>query len=398
MSKALKDEVALGHLLRRAGFGSSPASYEEFLSLGWRKTVDRLLDELGEPAAPLPEGFDPYVPGATQQAWLDRMLSGRAMLAEKLAFFWHGHFATSNAKVQDPQLLWTQYGLFRHKGGGKFRELVEKVSRDVAMIRWLDGNSNRKGAPNENYARELQELFTLGIGNYSEQDIREIARAFTGWGSHHHKFVFSEQYHDDGKKTVHGRTGNWDGDDVVRIITGQPASRAFIATELLRFFSTPDPDASEVEAVAATLHKTDGSIKDALRTVFLADAFRARSHYRTLVKSPVEFVVGVLRVTGASPVPLWAHGSLERTGQTLFRPPSVKGWPSGAGWLGSAAMVERLKAARRVADGAPESMASGIERIALDGEVPPELAAALQGLEGRERIALVLASPEYQLA
>ncbi len=398
MSKALKDEVALGHLLRRAGFGPSPSSHAEFLSLGWRKTVDRMLDELGAPPAPPPEGFDPYVPGATQQVWLDRMVSGRAMLTEKLAFFWHGHFATSNTKVQDPQLLWTQYGLFRQKGGGKFRELVEDVSRDVAMIRWLDGNSNRKGAPNENYARELQELFTLGIGNYSEQDIREIARAFTGWGSHHHKFVFSEQYHDAGEKTVHGQTGNWDGDDVVRIITGRPASRAFIATKLLRFFSTPDPDASEVEAVAATLHKTDGSIKDALRTVFLADEFRARSHYRTLVKSPVEFVVGVLRVTGASPVPLWAHGSLERTGQTLFRPPSVKGWPSGAGWLGSAAMVERLKAARRVADGAPESMASGIERIALDGEVPPELAAALQGLEGRERIALVLASPEYQLA
>ena len=360
MSKALKDEVALGHLLRRAGFGPSPSSHEEFLSLGWRKTVDRMLDELGESPAPPPEGFDPYVPGATQQVWLDRMVSGRAMLTEKLAFFWHGHFATSNTKVQDPQLLWTQYELFREKGGGKFRELVEAVSRDVAMIRWLDGNSNRKGAPNENYARELQELFTLGIGNYSEQDIREIARAFTGWGSRHHKFVFSEQYHDAGEKTVHGQTGNWDGDDIVRIITGRPASRAFIATELLRFFSTPDPAASEVEAVAATLHKTDGSIKDALRTVLLADEFRTRSHYRTLVKSPVEFIVGVLRVSEVSPVPLWAHGSLERTGQILFRPPSVKGWPSGAGWLGSAAMVERLKAARRVADGAPESAAAGI--------------------------------------
>ena len=186
-------------------FGLSPADAAEYRQLGFEGAVRRLLDELLEPPPPEPEGFDAYVPGAIQQAWLERMRSGRAPLAEKLALFWHGHFATSDAKVQEPWLMWRQYQLFRERGAMRFGDLVEAVSRDVAMIRWLDGNANRKGLPNENYGRELQELFTLGIGNYTETDIREVARAFTGWGSRHHQFVFTEAFHDRAKKTVHGR-------------------------------------------------------------------------------------------------------------------------------------------------------------------------------------------------
>ncbi|MFQ5844742.1 MAG: DUF1800 family protein [Planctomycetota bacterium] len=398
MSKTLTEAAAVGHLLRRAGFGASPSSLEEFRRLGFVRGVDRLLEELDAPPPEDPEGFDPYVPGAIQQRWLERMISGRAMLAEKLAFFWHGHFATSNTKIQDPRLMWLQYRLLRGKGAGGFRELVEGVSRDVAMIRWLDGNANRRGVPNENYARELQELFTLGIGNYTEQDVRELARAFTGWGSRHHTFVFTDRYHDGGHKTVHGKTGRWDGDDVIRIITDLPACRRFIATKLLRFFSHPEPAPGEVDAVAAVLQKTDGRIEDALRAVFLAGGFRARSHFRMLVRSPVEFIVGAFRATGIDEVLLWAHGALERMGQILFRPPSVKGWTSGSGWLGSAAMVERLKAARRIAETAAPEAAPTIVDVALDGEVPPELASLLEDARGRERIVLVLGSPEYQLS
>jgi uncharacterized protein (DUF1800 family) len=394
---ALAGDVAVGHLLRRAGFGLSRDDAAEWRKLGFRGAVRRLLDELDLPDPPEPPGFDPYEPGAIQQVWLDRMVSGKTPLAEKLAFLWHGHFATSDAKVQEPALLWRQYKLFRAAGGGRIGALVLAVSRDVAMIRWLDGNANRKGAANENYARELQELFTLGIGNYTEKDIREIARAFTGWGSRHHDFVFSDEFHDHGEKIVHGKTGDLDGTDVVRILTALPACRAFIAAKLLRFFSHPEPSTAEVADVAEVLEATGGDIRAALFMIFLSPSFLDEARARSLVKSPVEMCVGGLRGTGIQATPLWVHGSLERMGQILFRPPSVKGWPEGTAWLTSAAVVERMKAARRLAQARPEA-SSWVADIAFDGQPPPPLADALKAVDGEERVALTLASPEYQLA
>jgi len=394
---ALTDDVAVGHLLRRAGFGLAPDDAAEWRKLGYRGAVRRLLDELDEPLPPEPPNFDPYEPGAIQQAWLDRMAGGKAPLAEKLAFFWHGHFATSNVKIQEPLLMWRQYCLFRTKGAGRFDALVLDVSRDVAMIRWLDGNANRKGQANENYARELQELFTLGIGNYTETDIREIARAFTGWGSRHHDFVYSDEFHDHGEKTVHGKTGDLDGTDVVTILTGLPACRTFIATKLLRFFSHGDPTPGEVAEIAGVLEATGGDIRSALFAMFLQPSFLDDKRLRCLVKSPVEVCVGGLRGTGIKETPLWVHGSLERMGQILFRPPSVKGWPDGTAWLSSAAVVERMKAARRLAQMKPEA-AAWIVDISFDGQAPPELSKALEAAAGEERVALALASPEYQLA
>ena len=394
--KLLEGDAALGHLLRRAGFGMTPDQFDAYRKLGYRRAVRRLLDELGDPVPADPEGFDPYVPGAIQQLWLDRMHGGRSPLAEKLALFWHGHFATSDAKIQEPHLMWAQYKLFRGQGDGKFRELVEKVSRDVAMIRWLDSNANRKGAANENYARELQELFTLGIGNYTETDIREIARAFTGWASRHHDFVYTESFHDAGEKVVHGERGAWNGDDVVRIITGLPASRTFIAGKLLRFFSHPDPTDAEIAALAEVLQKTDGDIRATLFVIFHSPEFRATAHHRVLVRSPVEFQIGALRAAKVDAVPRWSHGALDRMGQILFRPPSVKGWTSGTGWLTAASVVERFKAARRIADAAPEA-AEWIVQTALDGVVPDALAKKLEGTKGKDKVAMALASPEFQL-
>jgi len=394
---ALTGDAAVGHLLRRAGFGLSPDDAAEWRKLGYKGAVRRLLDELDEPLPPDPPSFDPYEPGSIQQVWLDRMASGKAPLAEKLAFFWHGHFATSDAKVQEPALLWRQYLLFRARGAGRFGPLALEVSRDVAMIRWLDGNANRKGAANENYARELQELFTLGIGNYTEKDIREIARAFTGWGSRHHDFVFTDEFHDHGEKTVHGKTGDLDGNDVVAILTALPACRRFVARKLLRFFSHPDPLPEEVAQIAEVLDATDFDIRAALFVMFLSPDFLDERRARSLVKSPVEMCVGGLRGTGTRETPLWVHGSLERMGQILFRPPSVKGWPDGTSWLTSAAVVERMKAARRLAQAAPAA-AEWIVDLALDGQAPPPLAEALTAASGEERVALALASPEFQLA
>ncbi len=388
MGRLLEGDLAIGHLLRRAGFGPSPRDLGSWRALGYTEAVLRLVDGLGGAAPPDPPGFDPYLPGAIQQTWLERMASGASPLAEKLALFWHGHFATSDAKIQEPFLMWRQYGLFRALGAGRFSDLVVAVGRDVAMIRWLDGNANRKGAPNENYARELQELFTLGIGHYTENDIREIARAFTGCGSRHHDFVFTEAFHDGGTKTIHGRTGEFGPDDVGRLLAALPACHLFLARKLLAFFSHESPTDAEVRDLAEVLDRTEGDIRSALLVIFLSPAFRAPERHRALVKSPVEFVVGALRAVGESAVPLWAHGALERMGQILFRPPSVKGWPSGAGWLNSAAMVERVKTAHRLAAAHPAASAT-ILAMAFDGAPPPGIAAP--------SIALALASPEYQL-
>ena len=394
----LQGPHAVAHLLRRAGFGPDAATWPELRKLAFDDALDLLLAGLEAPPEPEPEGFDPYHPGSTQQLWLERMRSGHAPLAEKLALFWHGHFATSAAKIVDAQLMWTQYGLFREQGAGSFRDLVLAVSRDVAMIRWLDGNANRKGHANENYARELQELFTLGIGNYTETDIREIARAFTGWHSRHHDFVFKKQFHDDGEKTIHGKTGRFGGEDVVDILMEHPACSRFIAGKLLRFFSHPDPTADEIEALAATMRASGMNIRATLEALFRAPAFRRIANQRALVRSPVEFVVGALAVADVKEVPAFVHASLDRMGQILFRPPSVKGWPSGTGWLSSGAVVERLSVAREIARRASDEAAVAILETAFEGVAPTGLASTIEKLAGVERVAFVLGSPAFQTA
>lgn len=398
MPDLLDGRAANAHLLRRAGFGPSHAHWDALKDLPYEGLVDMALGELGQEAPAEPDGFDVFVPGSIQDVWLERMRTARIGLAEKLAFFWHGHFATSNTKVKDPALMWAQYALFREDGAGRFRDLVLGVSRDVAMIRWLDGNANRKGTPNENYARELQELFTLGIGHYTEQDIREIARAFTGWGSRSHDFVFRPQFHDKGSKNFHGETGAYGGEDVVRIVTGLPRCAAFICTKLLRFFHHPDPTVEEIGELTTAWTSSDGTIRDVLRAMFLAPWFRSARSERVLVTSPVEFAIGALRQTNIDPVPSWLHGSLDRMGQILFRPPSVKGWTRGSGWLSSGGVVERLRVSQRLA-----SLAEGLDAEALVARtfpagVPATLTKALEDATGKDLVTLVLACPENQLA
>ena len=396
MEQQLTGSAAVGHLLRRAGFGLSARDAASYRELGFAGALDRLLDEVDAAQPSDPKGFDPYDPGAIQQQWMLRMLSGQGALAEKLALFWHGHFATSNRKIQEPLLMWRQYKLFREHGTGSFPALVGKVSRDVAMVRWLDGNANRKGQANENYARELQELFTLGIGNYTEKDVREAARAFTGWGSRRDQFVFTEEFHDTGSKTVHGKTGPLTGDDVVAIVTSLPACHAFLARKLLVFFSHSNPSKAEVADLANVLQRTKGDIRSALFYLFRSPGFLSHKRHRALVKSPVEVIIGALRVAGGKTIPLWAHGALERMGQILFQPPSVKGWPNGTAWLTSAGTVERIRAARRIAKSFPAA-ANHVVDIAFDGTPPPALQKILEKLEGPERTARALASPEFQL-
>jgi uncharacterized protein (DUF1800 family) len=382
-------------LLRRAAFGPSAEDLTPFRGLTYEKAVDRLVAGLEATPPEDPRGFNPYLPGAIQTAWLERMRASSAPLAEKLALFWHGHFATSVRKVEDPALMWAQMRTFRALGAGRFRDLVAAVSRDPAMIRWLDGNSNRKGAPNENYARELMELFTLGRGNYTERDVREAARAFTGWGAERGGFAFRAEHHDAGAKTVLGVTGALDGDDVVRIVTTRPECARFVSRKLLAFLSHPEPGDAEVSAAAAVFSKTDGDIAAVVRHILLSPGFRSASARRSLVKSPAELVVGAARAVGLPAMPASAAEAMSRMGQTLFAPPTVKGWDGGRAWLASGALLERVRFAWEIAPraGAPDAAVDFL----LDGDAPAELAAVIDGARGAERLALALASPEAQL-
>jgi len=398
MPRLLEGREAVGHLLRRAGFGPTPAQWEAFGGLPYEEAVERVLGDLATPDAADPPGFEPFDPGAIQDLWLERMRAAPIGFAEKLTLFWHGHFATSQKKLEDPWLLWEQRRLLRRAGPGPFADLVLGVSRDVAMIRWLDGNSNRVGHANENYARELQELFTLGIGNYTETDVREVARAFTGWGSRHHEFVFRPEFHDAGEKTVHGQTGRLGGEDVVRILVGQPACAAFLARKLLTFFSHADPSPEEVAALAEAYRECGLDTTRVLRHLFLSPGFRDERRRHALVKSPVEFLVSGMRLLDVGRIEPWMHGSLDYMGQILFNPPSVKGWPSGSAWLSSAGVIERLRAAQRLSEVAAPGALDGLVARAFDGRTPPTLAPSLEGRSGRALAAVLLGSPEFQLA
>lgn len=394
----LSGAAAVRHLLRRAGFGPGPGTEGLEEAGSYEAAVDELLGGLAVAPAEPAAGFDPYRPGAIQRAWLARMTSGRAPLAERLTLFWHGHFATSQSKVADGVLMWRQMETLRARGGGRFADLLLALSRDAAMVRWLDGNSNRKGHPNENFARELMELFALGRGAYSEGDVREAARCFTGWGTRHHTFVFTAAFHDDGEKTLLGRRGRLSGEDAVEIVASHPACAPFVCTKLLRAFSHPDPAPAEVEALAAVWRRSDGRIADVLRALLLDPAFRGPERARRLVRSPVAFAVAATRLCGLPEVPEGVASALDRLGQVPFRPPSVKGWPEGTAWLTAGTLVERLRAADVLAGAAGPVDVPALLAREFDGELPPALARALEGAAGRERLALALASPEFQVA
>ena len=377
MRDQMEGERAIAHLLRRTVVAPDAALWAASRGASYDDVVEGLLTQLDAKRPPDPAGFDPYLPGAIQQLWLERMVAGSTPFADRVAFFWHDHFATSDAKIQDPLLMWRQQRLLRDGGGGSWRELLRGVARDVAMIRWLDGNSNRRGHANENFGRELQELFVLGIGRYSEDDVREVARAFTGWGSRHHEFVMRPEFHDDGDKTVHGRTGPFDGDDVIDILLEQPAAAEHLARRLLRWFVTLDPRPEDVSSLADVVRREDFHLRPVLGYLLRSEAFRDPSCEWALVRSPVDQVVATWRVLGLRALPGWVHASLDRMGQILFRPPSVKGWTQGTGWLSSGALVERLALADRASELALLDGLDAIERLAYGPETPASLVPAL---------------------
>src|SRR5438876_11394723 len=271
------------------------------------------------------------------------MLRTRRPLEEKMALFWHGHFAVNEDKVRDYRKMLGQLDLFYRHGTGNFRDLLVGVARDPAMLAFLDAGVNVKGAPNENFAREIMELFTMGVGHYGEADIREAARAFTGWNFVDVAFVVNGAEPDDGEKTVLGRRGGWDGLDVIGIILAQPATADFIAAKIYRYFVRQDPPPALQQRLGAVLRDNRYELAPLLRTIFLSRDFYSPPAVGTHIKSPVELVVSTYRRLGLTEVPgvpdfNEATGSL---GQRLFHPPTVAGWAQGRSWITPGLLLER---------------------------------------------------------
>jgi uncharacterized protein (DUF1800 family) len=261
-----------------------------------------------------------------------------------MTLFWHNHFVSSQQKVKVALLMYRQNVTLRENALGNFGTLLHAVARDPAMVIYLDNAQNRKGTPNENFAREVMELFTLGEGHYGEQDIKEAARAFTGWSLDRDtgRFRFRPFIHDYGQKTVLGRTGNLDGDDVLDVLLSKPETAEFVTRKLWREFVSPDPDEREVKRIAARFRDSHYDIKVALQAMLTSEAFYAAENRGTLIKSPVDLVVGTMRQFGmrpseAIPFAVAAAGM----GQNLFGPPNVKGWPGGEAWINASTLLAR---------------------------------------------------------
>jgi len=405
------DFAAAAHLWRRAAFGAPASAVEQTLQLTPAEAVARLVDgPATDPATAELESIAEVVLGTGNaegvRAWLiARMVRCGHQLREKQALFWHGHFATSLAKVRDVSWMARQYGLFLAYGLGRFAALLDAVTHDPAMIRWLDNETNAKGHPNENFARELFELFTLGEGNYTERDIQEAARAFTGWHILKDRFHFSRALHDDGEKEVLGVRGNLDGGDVCRIALDQEACGRFLAFKLLRFYVHPAPEPEIVAAFGAELRRSGYDLSAALALLFASRLFFAAASRNALVKSPLEYVVGAARVFEAPLDATAAVPALRTMGQDLLAPPNVKGWPGQEQWINTAAWLTRINAARAFVDGF-EPRLGGADALDTYGRAllgrplaAPERARLLGSGAGKRDLAHALLSlPEAHLA
>ncbi len=346
------DRAKVGHLYRRAGFGATASELDAGVKDGHAKTLDRVLN-----GAPESEDFTrtsdfmaserSMPPGAPQGRlsawWLDRMLKTRHPLREKLTLFWHNHFATSNAKVQNACFMLTQYRLIQSHALGSFRELLTKMGSDPAMLVWLDTNTSTKAAPNENYAREVMELFSLGVGNYTEADIRQAARAFTGYEIKDGKGTLNRRQHDTSEKEVFGKKGKFTGEDIAKLCLDHDACARFIVRKLYRFLisEADTPDAKLIDPLAEQYRKSDFDTGKFVATMLRSNLFFASSSYRAKIKSPVEFAIGTVRALEGVAGTLPLAEALEGLGQVLFAPPSVKGWDGGEAWLNAQTLLGR---------------------------------------------------------
>ena len=366
---------AARHLLNRTGFAAHAAQIAEVAKLSRTEAVDRLLAGAVPVArTPAPAWTAEFIsPRRFQQLgdeekkqfqreqleraidlknwWVSEMLSTSSPLTERMTLFWHNHFTSGLQKVKSGTLMYRQNVLLRKHALGNFGEMLHAVAKDPAMLVYLDSASNRRGQPNENFAREVMELFTLGEGHYAEQDIREAARAFTGWSINPDtgEFLWRGFAHDGGSKTVLGRSGYFNGDDVLDVLLAYPKMGEFVVAKLWREFVSPEPEAREVARLAKVFREAKFEIRPLLRALLVSDAFYVPHNRGVLVKSPVDLVIGTMRqfdIAYSDPLPLTFM--LRTLGQDLFSPPNVKGWPGGEAWINSTTLLVRRQFLERL--------------------------------------------------
>ena len=404
-----QDIALIAHLMRRAGFGATRDELEEYVAKGYEVVVEELL----HPGVPqnLPDDIirryhvdmsELRLLDSAGGYWMYRMITSKCPLEEKIALFWHGLFATGYTKLNQARVLLNQIDMFRRYGLDMFPNLLVELSKDPAMIIWLDNNDNHNGAINENFGRELLELFSMGIGNYTEEDIKECSRAFTGWtlgnaeymavramkdsvwpyGRIAWHFQYRAQDHDDGEKTFLGESGKFNGEDVIDIIARQPATAQFISRRLFQFFAADEIDEEGEEVIKSMMQSYFDSgyeIKSVLRTLFNSDYFKSEKARFARVKGPAELVIGGIRMAGSYQTPTYGVENVARNakfmGQYLLEPPSVEGWHEAIEWINSGALVERVNfVAKELGDVQKPGVRAIIERLASEdgGVLSPE--------------------------
>ena len=372
-----KDIALMAHLMRRAGFGASRGELEERAAKGYEATVEELLEPEVHGIPPFHEGIlyrhfqgfrNPGNPLNMQSNWMFRMINTPRPLEEKMVLFWHHVFATGYSKVDNGNQMLAQMETFRQRALGNYRDILVELSKDPAMIFWLDNNENHKHAPNENWGRELLELFSMGQGNYTEEDVKECARAFTGWtisnrlprnpyGRFLWEFEYREDDHDDTEKMFLGHRGRFNGEDIIDIVIRQPATARFIARHLYNFFVADEVqvpswqdvaprDPAAVNIIGDVFITSGYDMRSTLKMLFNSDFFKDESARFAKVKSPAELIAGTMRLVGEYRYPKPGITALAEEcnyqGQALLDPPSVEGWHTGGEWIDSGALLRRI--------------------------------------------------------
>ncbi len=452
MLPAAPDEWTIfeaAHLLRRAGFGGSPVDVKVLHSMGRHKAVESLL----VPSEPL-DAFAPPDWATREQAvadmkeramqlqevrrasrdltpeeaerkrrefqqsqqresrqhgiegqgwWFRRMLKTKAPLREKMVLFWHDHFATSIQKVRQPALLMLQNELFRKHATGSFKELTHAIVKDPAMMLYLDTQNSKKGKPNENFAREVMELFTLGEGNYTEKDIKEAARAFTGYQlNRQNGTVFhNKRQWDNGEKTIFGKSGKFDGDGVVDVLFQQSAASELIPRKLWEYFVAENPPEEGVEALARSFREADFRVEPLLREIFLSKSFYSEKVIRNQIKCPIQYLVQMLKELELNEAPQgYTLSAQQQLGQQLYMPPNVAGWDWGKAWINTNTLLSRYNVAGFITKGSQESesVASNDDSMMMDMEMDekPKRPKASKGANAMLRAERNWVGPDYE--
>ncbi len=346
------DRGAAAHLLRRGGFGASRERVDAAVAAGLDACVDELLARRAHDPALL-RGVKPLLALGDVDAlaawWTSLVLGDGAPLVERVALMWHDHFATSNAKVDDVRMMHAQIELFRADGLGDFRSLLHAVAQDPALLVWLDGDENERGRPNENFARELLELFALGIGHYGERDVQETARAFTGRGTKGRAYAWRPERHDDGAKEILGARGRFDGDAAVDVVLAHPQCARHVARRVLAEL-VGDASEREVGEAAAVLVAGGWSVEKLVATILRSERFHDPRRRRSRIAAPLELVAGAALALGARVAPAWAARAASEMGQALLRPPSVEGWKGGRAWIDAGTWLARHNRMAELAD------------------------------------------------